>query len=155
MRVHNVGMNNLDLARISEINVAHRFHIRATAIMVFIIYWLMVFTYPSFFIFKPSSEEALIRQISLWLCLIGWLLAAVATPILLFAASAGNKISLKFIPISALWWPISLIISQFTIIYLTGNSYVNYLIDYPIFFVTDLAIPILVMWNWSQLRASL
>ena len=48
-------MNNLDPERLSEINEAHRIHIRATAFMVFVIYWLMVFTYPNFFIFQPGD----------------------------------------------------------------------------------------------------
>ena len=82
-------MTNLDQARLSEIHEAHRIHIRATALMVFIIYWLMIFTYPNFFIFRPNEEPELIRQLALWLCLIGWLLAAIATPMLLFAASGG------------------------------------------------------------------
>lgn len=147
-------MNNLDPERLSEINEAHRIHIRATAIMVFVIYWLMVFTYPNFFIFQPGDAPETLRQVSLWLCLIGWLLAAVATPMLLFSASGGNKLSLKFIPVTAMWWPASLIFSQLTIIYLTGESYLNYLVDYPIFLVTDIAIPVLVMWKWSQLKES-
>lgn len=148
-------MTNLDQARLSEIHEAHRIHIRATALMVFIIYWLMIFTYPNFFIFRPNEEPELIRQLALWLCLIGWLLAAIATPMLLFAASGGNKISLRFIPVTAMWWPASLIFSQLTIIYLTGESYLNYLVDYPIFLITDIAIPLLVMWKWSQIRESI
>ena len=148
-------MTNLDQARLSEIHEAHRIHIRATALMVFIIYWLMVFTYPNFFIFRPNEAPETLRQISLWLCLIGWLLAAVALPMLLFAASSGSKLSLRFIPLTAMWWPASLIFSQLTVIYLTGESYINYLVDYPIFLVTDIAIPVLVMWKWSQLKESI
>lgn len=147
-------MNNLDPVRLSEIHAAHRIHIRATALMVFVIYWLMVLTYPNFFIFQPGDAPEVLRQISLWLSLIGWLLAAVATPILLFSAAGGNKVSLRFIPITAMWWPASLIFSQLTIIYLTGQSYINYIVDYPIFLVTDVAIPLLVMWKWSQLKES-
>jgi hypothetical protein len=145
---------NISTERYAEIREAHRIHIRATAIMVFVIYWLMVFTYPNFFIFRPNEETEVLRQVALWLCLIGWLLAAIATPILLFAASGGNKLSLKFIPVTAMWWPASLIFSQITVVYLTGESYINYLVDYPIFLITDLAIPVLVIWKWSQLKES-
>jgi hypothetical protein len=53
-----------------------------------------------------------------------------------------------------MWWPASLIFSQITVVYLTGESYINYLVDYPIFLITDLAIPVLVMWKWSQLKES-
>ena len=148
-------MTNLDQEKLTEIHEAHRLHIRATALMVFVIYWLVVFTYPNFFIFRPGDAPETLRQISLWFSLIGWLLAAVATPILLFSASGGNKLALKFIPVTAMWWPTSLIFSQLSIIYLTGESYLNYLVDYPIFLVTDIAIPLLVMWKWSQLKESI
>ncbi len=148
-------MEKIDRARMSEIHEAHRIHIRATALMVFIIYWLIIFTYPSFFIFRPSEETEILREISLWLCLVGWLLAAIATPILLFAASSGNKFSLKLIPITAMWWPASLIFSQLTVVYLTGESYVDYLVEYPIFLISDIAIPALVLWKWSQLKESI
>ncbi len=145
-------MAKSDQSRLIEIQTAHKIHIRATAIMVFIIYWLLVFTYPNFFIFRPGDQIYFIREVSLWLCLIGWLLAAVATPMLLFAASGGNLISLKFIPVTAMWWPGSLLFSQLTNIYLNGQSYLSYLLDYPIFILTDFAIPILVLWKWSQLK---
>jgi len=148
-------MAKIDLNKVIEIKAAHKLHIRATAIMVFLIYWLMVFTYPNFFIFRPGDQIYFVRELALWFCLIGWLLAAIATPMLLFAASGGNQISLKFIPITAMWWPASLIFSQLTNIYLTGQNYLSYLIDYPIFILTDFALPVLVLWKWSQLKENL
>ncbi len=48
----------------AEVAAAHRFHMRGTATMVFIIYLLMVLTYQEFFLFDPSSGESLARDIS-------------------------------------------------------------------------------------------
>lgn len=120
--------------------------------MVFIVYWLMVLTYQDFFLFNPAEETELVRQVALWLCLIGWLLAALGTPLALFSASAGSLMALRIVPITALWWPASIIISQVTLFVNTGQSYLDYLFEYPIFVLTDIALPVLVLMKWSRMK---
>jgi hypothetical protein len=122
--------------------------------MVFVIYWLVVLTYQDFFFFNPSDEVHLARQISLWICLIGWLLAALGSPTALLAAAGGSLLALRILPVTALWWPLSLIISQVTLFAITGSAYMDYLFEYPIFVVTDIALPVLVVMKWSRMRAA-
>lgn len=135
-----------------EIDAAHRFHLRGTAIMTFIIYWLMVLTYQNFFLFNPTESSGIFRQATLWLCLAGWLVAAAGTPILMLLASQGSLRALNFIPLTVLWWPISVVLAQISAYAETGEGYLDYLFDYPIFVLTDLALPAFLLVKWSRMR---
>ena len=137
---------------VNEIKAAHRFHLRGIAAMVFITYWSVIFTYTDFFWFQPWESEEFVRQITLWLCLIGWLIAAIFSPLALFAVSAGYTKALKFIPVTALWWPASVLISQVVVYSETGESYLGYLFLYPVFILTDIAIPVFLIFQWSKIR---
>jgi len=137
---------------VNEIRAAHKFHLRGIAVMVFITYWSVIFTYTDFFWFQPWESEEFVRQITLWLSLIGWLVAAIFSPFVLFAVSSGYTRALRYIPITALWWPISVLISQVVVYSETGESYLGYLIIYPVFILTDIAIPVFLMFQWSKIR---
>ena len=135
-----------------EIDAAHRFHLRGTAIMTFVIYWLMVLTYQDFFLFDPAESSGVFRQATLWLCLVGWLVAAAGTPILLLLTSQGSLRALNLVPITVLWWPISVVLAQISAYADTGEGYLDYLFDYPIFVLTDLALPAFLLVKWSRMR---
>lgn len=138
--------------QVNEIRAAHMFHLRGTAVMVFIIYWSVIFTYTDFFWFQPWESSEVVRQLSLWLCLIGWIVASVGTPLALLAIAAGSKRALNFVPITVLWWPVSVLISQVVVFTETGESYLGYLLIYPIFILTDIAIPIFLLIKWSRIK---
>ena len=144
-------MNKHD-EKVSEIHAAHKFHLRGTAVMVFIIYWLVIFTYTDFFWFQPWESSELVRQMSLWLCLIGWITASLGTPLVLIAIAAGSRRALNLIPVTALWWPLSVLISQIVVYTELGESYLGYLFIYPIFILTDIAIPIFLLIQWSRMK---
>lgn len=138
--------------QINEIEAAHKFHLRGTAVMVFIIYWLVIFTYTDFFWFQPWESSEIVRQLSLWLSLFGWITASIGTPLALFAIAAGSRKALNFVPVTALWWPISILISQIVVYTELGESYLGYLFVYPIFILTDIAIPIFLLIQWSRIK---
>jgi hypothetical protein len=138
--------------RAAEIRAANRFHIRGIATMIFLTYWMVILTYPTFFFVNPLSQTNSYREIAVWLCLIGWNLAALVTPALLFAAAGGSRRALAFVPVTALWWPVSIVLSQVTSYLVSGVGYASYILHYPIFVITDIAIPLFVLWQWSRLR---
>ena len=137
---------------VNEIIAAHKFHLRGIAVMVFVTYWSVIFTYTDFFWFQPWESEEFVRQVTLWLCLIGWLVAAILSPLTLFAVAAGYTKALRYIPLTSLWWPISVLISQVVVYSETGESYLGYLIIYPVFILTDIAIPVYLVYQWSRVR---
>lgn len=71
---------------------------------------------------------------------------------MLFAISAGSNRALNFLPITSLWWPISVLISQVVVFAETGESYLGYLFVYPVFLLTDIVIPIFLLIKWSRIR---
>jgi hypothetical protein len=145
-------MDNEQLVSRAEMRAANRLHIRGIATMIFVTYWFIILTFPTFFFVNPLLQTDPLRQVALWLCLIGWNMAAVVTPALLFAAAGGSTRALSFIPFTALWWPVSIIFSQVTFYLASGEGYASYLLHYPVFVVTDVAIPLFVLWQWSRLR---
>jgi hypothetical protein len=147
-------MSNLQLRRI-EIDAANRFHLRGTAIMTFVIYWLMVFTFQDFFLFNPTEATGVFREVTLWLALAGWLVAAIATPIALLLVTQGSLRALNFLPFTALLWPVSVVLAQISAYAESGESYLDYLFDYPVFVVTDIALPAFILVKWSRMRETL
>jgi hypothetical protein len=134
------------------IKVGQYLHLRGTSLMTFLIYWLMVLTFPNFFIINPAAEESIARQIALWLCLFGWLIQSLITPIMLWKISDGYLYPIKWIPLTTLVWPASIVFAQMTAFIQTGSGFLSYLIDYPIFVLTDIALPALIMWKWYEMR---
>ena len=120
--------------------------------MMMICFWLIIATLPDFFFIDPSGTASEVRRAELVLSTIGWVLISTGAPILLFCYSAGIRGARRFLPITALWWPISLLISQVTVYILDGAFYFDYLINYPIFIFTDVVLPVFVMMLWYDLR---
>lgn len=120
--------------------------------MMLVCFWLIVATLPDFFFINPTGTDSQVRRAELVLSTIGWVLLSTGSPILLFFYSAGKKGARKFLPVTALWWPISLAVSQVTVYILEGSFYLDYLIKFPIFIFTDIILPIFVMMLWHDLR---
>lgn len=120
--------------------------------MMMMCFWLIIATLPDFFFINPSGTASEVRRAELVLSTIGWVLISTGAPILLFCYSAGLRGARRYLPITALWWPVSLLISQVTVYILDGAFYFDYLIKYPIFIFTDVVLPIFVMMLWHDLR---
>ena len=148
-------MNPEAVLRSAEIRAATRFHVRGTAVMTCVIYWLMVLTYQDFFLFNPTEESDVLRQVTLWLALIGWILAAVGSPLALLGVASGSRAALAILPITALWWPVSIVLAQISAYTLTGETYLDYLFQTPVFIITDIALPVFLMLKWGNVRRSM
>ena len=120
--------------------------------MMLMVYWLIIATVPDFFFISPIGEGSQVRRAELILSTAGWILTSTGAPIALMMYSAGFHNARKLLPYTALVWPVSLIISQFTVYILDGSFYLDYLIKYPIFFYTDLILPIFILVIWHDLR---
>lgn len=146
-------MGNAQL-RAAEIGAAGRFHVRGTAIMTFVIYWLMALTFQDFFFFDPSEATGIFREITLWAALIGWLSVAIVTPLCLLYSASGSLRALNVVPYSTLIWPVAIIAAQISAYAETGESYLDYLFEYPIFVLTDIALPIFILLKWNDMRTA-
>ena len=116
------------------------------------LYWLVVATYPEFFIFNPFDETSLIRQVTLVISLAGWLIIAIVPGLALFLYAAGNSRLIPLLPFSALLWPISVVLNQVVLYARDGVWYFDYLINSPVFIATDILLPALLVFLWQDLR---
>ena len=120
--------------------------------MILIVFWLLVATFPSFFLFNPFKQADMVRRVELALSTVGWLGLSTIVPFLLFLYASGKTKSRKFLLFFALLYPISLVISQVTVWINEGSPYLSYLRNFPIFIFTDILLPILVIFLWHDLK---
>ncbi len=124
----------------------------ALSAFLFAFYWLVVATYPEFFIFNPFEETSLLRQITLTLSMLGWLVLATVPALALFSYAAGNSKLIPLLPIAALLWPTSVVINQVVLYARDSTWYFDYLLNYPIFIASDILLPMLLLFMWQDLR---
>ena len=122
------------------------------ALLILIVFWLIVLTFPSFFLFNPLNEADTLRRYELLGSTIGWIGLSTLAPILLFFYAAGFRRARLALPFVALFYPISLIISQITIYNRSGETYISYLWNFPVFIFTDLLLPIFVCFIAHDLK---
>lgn len=121
-------------------------------LLIFVVFWLIVFTFPSFFLFNPLNETDSLRKYGLLASTIGWIGLSTGAPILLFLYSAGFRRARLLLPFVAILYPISLVVSQITIYNRTGETYISYLWNFPVFIFTDLLLPIFVLFIAHDLK---
>lgn len=125
------------------------------AVFLAVFYWLVVATYPEFFIFNPFDESWPIRQVTLLLSLLGWLVISVAPAAILISYALGKPEGLKLLPAVALGWPISVGLNQVVLFIRDGVWYWDYLINHPIFIATDIVLPALLIALYYDLRVEI
>lgn len=115
-------------------------------------YWLVVATYPEFFIFNPFDDNWPVRQAALMLSLAGWVAISTLPAAILLGYAAGRRGGLRFLPVVALTWPLSVVVNQILLFIRDGAWYFDYLLNHPIFIATDLLLPALLIVLWRELR---
>ena len=128
------------------------FIFKLLAFSIFIIFWLVVLTFPSFFFFNPFNEPDMIRRVELTVSTFGWISMSTLVPLVLLIFAEGMRKARHLVLILGLVYPLSLIASQTTIYLRTGTLYVKYLTDFPIFIFTDIILPFLVILIWHDLK---
>ena len=121
-------------------------------VVVFAIYWGVIATYSSFYLINPFTQEDPVRMASTALLVLGWISISTVAPIVLFQFGSGMYRIIALLPYSVALWPISIFVSQIVNIAQTGQNYLNYLVETPLFIATDLVIPIALFSLWLRLR---
>lgn len=113
---------------------------------------LVVATYPAFFFFNPFGSGDLVRGIVLLLSTIGWVQILLGPALIFGLYSIGYAKFLKALPYVAIFWPASLVINHISLFIQEGKWYTGYLLDYPIFWATDVLLPIMLIAVWAEMR---
>lgn len=115
-------------------------------------FWLVVATFPSFFLFNPLANSSPARAILLTAMMLAWLLLSCGPVVIFGAMAAGNFRLVKFLPLVALCWPVLLIVNHLSLAIVEHRWYTGYLIQFPIFVATDILLPLLLVAVWLELR---
>lgn len=100
-----------------------------------------ILSYQDFFLFNPLDTADPIRRFFLFLTTVGWVTTLVGPIVILFLNALGKKKSVLFLSWVALAWPVSLILNHLALLIQTHKLFVGYLLVYPSFIVTDIALP--------------
>lgn len=129
-----------------------RYKVASFGVFISAVFLLVVATFPSFFIFDPALIDNSLRLIILLLSTLAWITIALG-PIIVFGLLAiGKNKAVHALPFIALFWPVMIVINHLELWISTGNAYMSYLIDFPIFFITDLLTPVLLIAFWFEYR---
>ena len=113
---------------------------------------LVVMTFPGFFLFNALDETNPIRAMQLMFSSLAWVVHAISPSVILVGFALGKTQLLKYLPVESLLWPISIAINQITLFVMDGVWYGGYLIQYPVFIMTDILMPVFLIFIWEFLR---
>ena len=132
--------------------ISHQLAVGGIGLFISIFMGVLVLTFPRFFLFNPMAEGDPVRAIELTVSSIGWVLLLVGPAAILMRYSSGRFTMIRFLPIVALVWPVSLIANHVTLFLQKGIWYTGYLVQYPIFLLSDIVLPIFLIYLWDILR---
>jgi hypothetical protein len=121
-------------------------------IFLTLLVFLVVMTFPGFFLFNALDETNPIRAIQLMFSSFAWVVHAISPSVILIGFALGKRSLLKFLPVASMLWPVSILINQVTLYVMDGVWYSGYLIQYPIFILTDILMPMFLIFIWEFLR---
>lgn len=107
---------------------------------------MTILTFPEFFLFNPFASIDPIRRVFLTLTTVGWVTTLIGPPVLLALHAVGVSKRLHLLDFLALAWPVSLILNHIALLIQTHKLFVGYLSVYPIFIVTDIALPVMYVF---------
>ena len=120
-------------------------------VAIFAFYWGVITSFPEFYFVNPNNEEPA-RAVAIVFLIIGWFSISTLAPIVLFQFGAGKYRTIAALPYVVAVWPVSILVAQIERIVTTGQNYLSYLIDTPLFLATDLIIPLALISLWLRLR---
>jgi hypothetical protein len=135
-----------------RMEIGHRLAIGGIGVFISFLIAVVVLTFPKFFLFNPLAEGNGVRAFELTVSSFGWVLLLIGPAIVLVRYASGYKNLIGLLPFIALVWPVSLIVSHVTLFLQQGVWYTGYLIQYPIFVLTDIVLPIFLLYIWEILR---
>lgn len=128
-----------------------RLKVASIGIFISAVFTLIVFTFPVFFFFDPAQQNDLVRQSILILSTAAWIILAVGPAIVFSLVALGRRHAIDALPFIALPWPIMLVINHLHLAISTGKAYLEYLVNFPVFIITDVLIPALLLILWLEL----
>jgi hypothetical protein len=128
-----------------------RLKVASIGIFISLVFSLIVLTFPVFFFLNPAAQNDVVRQSILILCTVSWVVLAVGPAIIFSLVALGRRHAIDAVPFVALPWPVMLVINHLHLAITTGHAYLEYLINFPVFIITDIVIPAILIVLWLEL----
>ncbi len=111
-------------------------------------YLLVFLTYAQFFTFVPSSQENLGFGYLLVTSSVCWLLAMLVPLVSWMIGTTFSRWKTVAYFSGVFAWPVSVVIIQSYLVMTAGTQFFDYLLNYPIFILTDLVYPVAYLLLW-------
>lgn len=107
-------------------------------------YWLIILTYPEFYIFNPFQTKIEIFRFLQIFSTVGCVLFATLPILLAWVPVLNGKSTRVPFLVAAIWWPVAIFVIQATLAFQGGGFY-SYIGRDPIFALNDLIAPLLLI----------
>ncbi|MEY4423282.1 MAG: hypothetical protein RLZZ258_385 [Actinomycetota bacterium] len=124
---------------------------KATGTLLLIFYVLTLASYPEFFFYNPFENPMPAIGALQMVSLIGWICTGIVAPTMLIAGAKVADSKRGFL-VFALAWPASLLVLHATLLAVTGNPFLTYLVQEPFFLFTDIIAPAIMFSIWRAAR---
>lgn len=129
-----------------------RYKVASFGVFISAVFLLIVATFPTFFIFDPALIDNSVRLVILLLSTIAWLSIALGPVIVFGLLATGKKKAIHALPFIALFWPVMIVVNHLELWISTGNAYMSYLLEFPVFVITDILTPAILVAFWLEYR---
>jgi hypothetical protein len=124
---------------------------KSTGTLLLAFYMLTLASYPEFFFYNPFENPLPAVGALQMVSLIGWVCTGIVAPTMLIAGANIADAKRGFL-VFALAWPASLIVLHATLLALSGNPFLTYLVQEPFFLFTDIIAPAIMFSIWRAAR---
>jgi hypothetical protein len=124
---------------------------KAAALAITLLFSAVIYNFPTFFFIAPMSAQTWWLSVEQFLFVAGWVLFLVVPVLHLFAAE-WVRLPRALVLTSFALWPLSLTLIHFSLWVATGDPYLQYLTDHPVFFLTDIVSP---LFYWALTKSGL
>ncbi len=129
-----------------------RYKVASFGFFVSAVFSLIVATFPAFFIFDPAHISNSLRLIILLFSTLAWVALAIGPVIVFTFIGMGKRRAVHALPFIGLFWPVMIVINHLELWISTGDAYMSYLIQFPVFVITDILIPVFLVGFWLEYR---
>lgn len=107
-------------------------------------FWLVVLTFPDFFLFNPLDSAQTIFQIEQTFSTAGWILIATVPALTCWFDRVNQRSTESLYVFSLSLWPISIFVIQLTMA-TQGFGFYSYISSFPILAFTDILFPMFLL----------
>jgi hypothetical protein len=112
---------------------------------------LEVLTYKAFFFINPFASSVMLLRVQQTISMLGWIALIVVPPLAIRFGDRLFKNGRVALFLGFILWPLGVLMIRIYLASTTGNPYITYLFNYPIFLFSDVIAPVIYWRLWRNL----